>query len=207
MGTGVKTMASKLTKKEQWAQMCRSIVTAEKSLTDIKAEYENLLATQTIYKRAPKKNYRALWAVIIQKRTEKYIACNDIPISQLEYITKAYIGVWSIRNAWNERCLTPYFYETEVYNFLNNIRPILISAYKKAHPEMIKADALLEAILKLHKGGVSFPQLDEEFKAITKLDPNIVLHLPTIERVASQRLFEKGDYSFDPYGVYFNLQY
>ena len=48
MGTGVKTMASKLTKKEQWAQMCRSIVTAEKSLTDIKAEYENLLATQTI---------------------------------------------------------------------------------------------------------------------------------------------------------------
>ena len=55
MGTGVKTMASKLTKKEQWAQMCRSIVTAEKSLTDIKAEYENLLATQTIYKRAPKK--------------------------------------------------------------------------------------------------------------------------------------------------------
>ena len=72
---------------------------------------------------------------------------------------------------------------------------------------MIKADALLQAILKLHKGGVSLPQLDEEFKAITKLDPNIVLRLPTIERVTSQRLFEKGDYSFDPYGVYFNLQY
>ena len=200
-------MASKLTKKEQWAEMCRSIVTAEKSLAEIKTEYENLLATQTIYKKAPKRNYTSLWKAIIQKRTEKYIACNDVPISQLEYITKAYKNVWHIRNQWNECCRTPYFYENEVYSRLSDIMPMLVAAYKNAHPEMIKADALLQAILKLQKGGVNLPQLDEEFKAITKLEPNIVLHLPTIERIASQRLFEKGDYSFDPYGVYFNLPY
>ena len=67
MGTGVKTMASKLTKKEQWAKMCRSIVTAEKSLTDIKAEYENLLATQTIYKRAPKKTTELCGQLLFKK--------------------------------------------------------------------------------------------------------------------------------------------
>lgn len=200
-------MASKLTKKEQWAEMCRSIVTAEKSLVEIKTEYENLLATQTIYKKAPKRNYTSLWKVIVHKRTEKYIACNDVPISQLEYITKAYKNVWHIRDQWNECCRTPYFYETEVYCCLNDIRPMLLAAYKNAHPEMVKADALLRAILKLQKGGVNFPQLDEEFKAITKLEPNIVLHLPTIEQIASQQLFEKGDYSFDPYGAYFNLPY
>lgn len=200
-------MAYKLTKKEQWAEMCRSIVTAEKSLVEIKREYEDLLAEQTIYKKVPKRNYTSLWKVIIHKRTEKYIACNHVPISQLEYITKAYKNVWHIRNQWNECCRTPYFYESRVYDYLNNIRPMLATAYKNAHSEIIKADVLLQAILKLQRGGVNMPQLDEEFKSITKLDPNIVLHLPSIERIASQRLFEKGDYSFDPYGVYFNLPY
>lgn len=175
-------------KSEQLEDIVRKIAQSQTSLTEKYELYRQLVATQKIMKRPPKKFKSGSWLLyaLCDEVVNEYLAAPAISKPKFlgDYIRELDAELQRFRDKFNG-VSDKHINEYELYSFTSvRHKRRIEKRYAELHPDLAEADALLRGLTYLRRAGIRNDVLEKRFDEVTNnCDAMIIANLPFMEEI------------------------